>query len=505
LPFSATGACFISVQVEATSAGVFTNTTDTISANESGPGATSNTATLTVSATPLVVPPTVAKAFADAGIPLNGTTSLTFSIANPNQTTELVNIGLIDLLPSGLVVASPNGLGGSCVITDGAAVVADPGTSTITMTTLSLPGVSSGVNSCSLTVNVTSTSLGIKNNVTGNITGTFDDGTGRSVAITGGSASASIAVLVPPSITKTFTPVQIAPNGVSTVSFTISNPSTNPIALTGVGFIDTLPANLFVATPSGASGDCNGGTLTAVAGSGVISLAGGTIPANGSCTVSANVTSAVTGFYLNTTTVTSTDGGTGNTASATLTVARPDLSITKTHDCDFFRREQGAIYTITVSNSASAGPTLGTVTVVDTLPAVEHTLVPTDISGNGWTCTLATLTCSRSDSLAPGASYPPIKLTVDVPQNIRANVVNTATVSGGSDPNSHTATDPTHIGPPHNDEDDHAFRSARDRHDDCDLCKNDDGHEPCDDHDGHRNDHRDDHRTDWSVTGRHVK
>src|SRR5262249_44412153 len=37
---------------------------------------------------------------------------------------------------------------------------------------------------------------------------------------------------------------------------------------------------------------------------------------------------------------------------------------------------------------------------------------------------------------------------VDVPQNITANVVNSATVSGGGDPNSHTANDPTHIGPP---------------------------------------------------------
>jgi len=37
---------------------------------------------------------------------------------------------------------------------------------------------------------------------------------------------------------------------------------------------------------------------------------------------------------------------------------------------------------------------------------------------------------------------------VSVPGNIRANVTNSATVSGGGDPNSHTANDPTHIGPP---------------------------------------------------------
>jgi len=50
--------------------------------------------------------------------------------------------------------------------------------------------------------------------------------------------------------------------------------------------------------------------------------------------------------------------------------------------------------------------------------------------------------------LLPGASYPAITLTVTVPINIQANVTNSATVSGGGDPNSHTANDPTHIGPP---------------------------------------------------------
>ena len=110
----------------------------------------------------------------------------------------------------------------------------------------------------------------------------------------------------------------------------------------------------------------------------------------------------------------------------------------------------GATYTIVVSDDPAAGPTIGTVTVVDTLPDVQHTLVPTAIGGAGWTCTLATLACTRNDQLAPGASYPAITLTVNVPQNIRANVVNSATVSGGGDPNSHTASDPTHIGPPDN-------------------------------------------------------
>src|SRR6185437_8652956 len=76
--------------------------------------------------------------------------------------------------------------------------------------------------------------------------------------------------------------------------------------------------------------------------------------------------------------------------------------------------------------------------------------LPTAISGTGWTCTLATLTCTRSDALASGSSYPPITLTVNIPQNIRNSFTNTAKVSGGGDvnPNNNTATDPINLGPP---------------------------------------------------------
>jgi hypothetical protein len=93
---------------------------------------------------------------------------------------------------------------------------------------------------------------------------------------------------------------------------------------------------------------------------------------------------------------------------------------------------------------------VGTVTVVDTLPNVTNPPVPTAISGTGWTCTLATLTCTRADALPSGSSYPPISLTVNIPINIQNNFTNTATVSGGGDvnPNNNTATDPISLGPP---------------------------------------------------------
>ena len=121
----------------------------------------------------------------------------------------------------------------------------------------------------------------------------------------------------------------------------------------------------------------------------------------------------------------------------------PDMTITKTHSGDFTQGQTGATYTITASNSGNL-PTNGTVTVTDTLPTG---LTATAMSGSGWTCTLGTLTCTRSDALNGGSSYPAIMVTVNVANNALASVTNTATVAGGGEANTSndTANNPTTI------------------------------------------------------------
>src|SRR5205823_3850283 len=98
---------------------------------------------------------------------------------------------------------------------------------------------------------------------------------------------------------------------------------------------------------------------------------------------------------------------------------------------------------ITVSNGGP-GATSGTLTAVDTLPTG---LTATAISGTGWTCTLATLICTRSDVLAASTSYPAITLTVNVANNASASLSNSVTVSGGGELNTanDSATDATTI------------------------------------------------------------
>jgi uncharacterized repeat protein (TIGR01451 family) len=124
-----------------------------------------------------------------------------------------------------------------------------------------------------------------------------------------------------------------------------------------------------------------------------------------------------------------------------------DLTITKTHSGNFTPGQTG-IYTITVTNSGSGSTNGSLVTVTDVVPAG---LTPTAPNGphNGWECSIngQTLTCTRSDMVAGGSSYPTITLTVQVADPAPLTVTNTAVVAGGGegDTTNNTATDVTNI------------------------------------------------------------
>ena len=120
-----------------------------------------------------------------------------------------------------------------------------------------------------------------------------------------------------------------------------------------------------------------------------------------------------------------------NAARSILTIGScgaPSLGITKTHASNFTQGQNGATYTVTVSNNVAAAPTSGTVTVTDTVPA-GLTLV--SMAGTGWTCPAAGNACTRGDVLAGGASYPPITVTVNVSPSAASLVTNQVSVSGG--------------------------------------------------------------------------
>ncbi len=321
--------CTATVNVTGTIAGVKSNSVQ-VTSIEGGTGNTS-TANITV-----VEPPLISKSFGAASIPLNGLTALSFTLQNNNTTVGLTGVAFTDVLPTGLTLPG-----------SGTGTICGGGTLTITAPTgiISLSGAALAAStSCAFTVNPTGSSAGQQNNIT-SVVSSLEGGTG-------GTASASIAVVAPPVIAKAFSPTTIALNGTTTLTLTVTNPAANSVAQTGVAFTDTLPAGLVVATPNNLSSNC-GGVQTAVAGSGSISLTGGTIATNTSCTVVVNVLGAAPNQYTNTTgAVTSTNGGTGNTASANLTVAAPP-SIVKAFGAATIPLSGSTSLTFTITNPNS--------------------------------------------------------------------------------------------------------------------------------------------------------
>src|SRR5262249_55671808 len=79
-----------------------------------------------------------------------------------------------------------------------------------------------------------------------------------------------------------------------------------------------------------------------------------------------------------------------------LTIGVADVIISSSPPGNSTQEKTGPTYPLPPTNPGN-GPTSGTVTVTDTLPAG---LTATAIAGSGWTCTLSTRSCTRSDSLA---------------------------------------------------------------------------------------------------------
>ncbi len=98
-----------------------------------------------------------------------------------------------------------------------------------------------------------------------------------------------------------------------------------------------------------------------------------------------------------------------------------------THASSFTQGQSGAQYTVTVANGGAL-PTSLPVTVTETLPA-SLTLV--SMTGDGWTCTLSSASCSRGDVLAANSSFPSITVTVNVASNAPSPVTNQVAASTG--------------------------------------------------------------------------
>lgn len=213
------------------------------------------------------------------------------------------------------------------------------------------------------------------------------------------------------------------------VAYRIVARNLGPSAAAAVTVTDQLPAGV---TFVGAS---NGGTLSA----GVVTWpAVASLAVNDSVVYTLTVTapSAQTSL-LNIVRATSTtpdpvpsnNDGSAPGSRVTTLVSPVDLAIAKAHVGDFGTGTQGT-YTLTVSN-VSTVPTIGPVTVTDSLPSG---LTFASATGPGWSCGNAgqIVTCTTSSVIAP-AQTSAITLRVNVLPTASGSLVNVATVSTPGD------------------------------------------------------------------------
>ncbi|MDH3711977.1 MAG: hypothetical protein OER04_18975, partial [Cyclobacteriaceae bacterium] len=389
--------------------------------------------------------PDFTKSFSPDVIGPGSTTTLTFLIQN-QEGVPVTELDFADNLPTGISVSAPAALINTC----GGIVTAADGGSSITLT----DGVVGAFETCMISVNVTSSTVGIHSNTSDELT---------SSAGNSGSATDDLTVTADrPGFTKSFSPEAVDLGEVSTLTFTVDN-SANTSPVTFLSFTDNLPQGMQIADPPNASTDCFNPaipptTFNAVAGTDVITLSAlgivsvPVIAAGSTCTVTVDVLATGVGSLGNISEDLNIMVG-GSTllagkASAVLEVTRSDLHIQKTFIGDPLSPGATGNLEFTLTNF-DRNFSATNISFSDDLDAALMGLVATglpltDVCGMGSSLTgTSTLTLSGGN-LAAGASCTflvPILVPTDATHGSYRN--NTSTISGlvdGSQVNGNSAS-----------------------------------------------------------------
>ena len=394
----ATGSCTVTVDVTAAAAGTYINSIAS-GALQTTKGNNAAPAVATLTATAPNAPPTVNKAFSPGTTLPGGISLLTITLSNPGAVVASLTSPLTDQLPSGVVVS------GNASTTCGGTANAPTGSSSVSLTGGSIPANGS----CTLTVDVTAAVAGSYFNSLA---------AGALQTSNGGNAQPAVATLVvsappvvPPTLAKAFSPGTISIGGVSTLTITLTNPNAVVANLTAP-LKDQFPSGLL---DQGNAWTTCGGTVTTSTGSSSATLTGGWIPANGSCTITVHVTTAVAGSYLNSLAagaLQTTNGGNTQPAAATLIVnAFPPTLAKAFTPLDVF---SGGVSTLTITLK-NPDPVVANLTS----PLTDHFPAGVVVSGNAsTTCAgLVTALPGSSQVILIGGAIPALgscKVTVDV-------------------------------------------------------------------------------------------
>ena len=344
-----------------------------------GPGNTTTIRTgtdLTV-VNAFTLPVGVSKAFQTNPIQPGATSRLRITVTAPID-IGISGMTIIDNLPPGLVIAAAPAPAESC---PGGTLTAVAGTNFIQFKNLAANTLAAGA-SCTIDVYVTSTIPGAYNNVIPATTIITEQGRTNSV-----DSNTAILTVTAMSMSKAFYPTIVQAGGSSMLVITLVNTSDSP--LINLQVTDTLPGTLtnglVIAPIPNASTTCAPGSVTAVAGTQIISLTGGVLPAQlggvpGTCTITVDVqgndSTPLTGTtYTNTIPVVNVSGTVQSTgvairpqaqAQADLGVQPLVFNITKGTDPVFIYGEAYSVLSIGLINPNNTA--LTGITFTDNMP-----------------------------------------------------------------------------------------------------------------------------------------
>jgi hypothetical protein len=363
--------CTISVFVTASTLGTLTNTTGDLTSSAG------NSGTATDDLDVVNTRPAFSKSFSPNAIPRGSRSTLTFTIDNSASGGIATSIGFTDPLPVGIEIADPANLSHDCT---GATVTSLPGSQIVSL----VGGFLLAGQSCTVTLDVVATGAGLLTNVSSEL---FSSPGGPQVS--SGFATATLDVSAPElSLIKRFVDDPAIPGGTTTLEFTVENRSRTDAAA-NIAFTDDLDATLsgLVAASLPASNVCGAGST--LSGTSTITLTGGNLPAQGTCTFQVVLqvpAGATAGAYPNTTsTITADVGGgptTGPAADDILFVAFFP-TVTKTFLTNPVGSGGVTDMEFTITNT-SATSSAADITFTDNLSAFYSGVTPTSLPAPGF-------------------------------------------------------------------------------------------------------------------------
>ncbi|TDP98613.1 putative repeat protein (TIGR01451 family) [Leifsonia sp. 115AMFTsu3.1] len=340
----------------------------------------------------LDVTPQLDKSFSPAIAPTGGVSTLTFTVTNTSDLAAKNGWSFTDALPSGLTVASPSSAATTC---PSGSVTAAPGSGTVGVT----GNLAAGMASCTVTVNVTSASIGSFTNGPDNVTTTGLDKPGNAT-VTFEAPALSL-------MKHAATPVDVNGNGITdtgdTIQYTFTVTNTGDVPVSGIVVNDSkVPAI-----------DCPSSTLAPGASQLCTAADPYTVTAADAQAGSVDNTATVTGTSPAGETVTSSPSSTSTPAE----VAAPALSLVKSadpSDAGSYQPGQVIAYNFVVTNT-------GNITMNGI--AIDETAFSGTGSLPAATCPVATLAPGEQEICT--TSYTLTQADVDA-----GSLQNTATATG---------------------------------------------------------------------------